>query len=204
VTCVEDALAAIEADADALGFNGWPGSKRYVDFAVEGEWIGRLPSEVSRVAVLVNPTMDEALRVAALPFIDLVQLHGRESHEFCAALSRDGIAFIKAMSVGTAAAEGYLESFGTSDFLIDACVEGAYGGTGQLIDLPRAERFVATHDRLRVWLAGGLTPENVAGAVGQVCPYAVDVASGVEMSENPRRKDLRKIKEFIAAAKSVT
>jgi phosphoribosylanthranilate isomerase len=198
ITNPEDAEAAIDAGADALGFNGFAGSKRYLDLQSASEWISQLPPLVMRVAVLVNPSMEEALSVLALPGIDLVQFHGDESPDFCHAFSRHG--FIKALAARDRDSLAQCKAFRTGSVLLDAFVPGAFGGTGQLIDMALAAEFVREHPALRVILSGGLNPENVGEAVRAVRPYAVDVASGVE--SHSRKKDPSRMRDFIAAARA--
>jgi phosphoribosylanthranilate isomerase len=200
VTNERDALNAVACGADALGFNTWTGSKRHLDLDAAADWIGRLPAFVSRVAVLVNATMDEALRVARLPFIDMVQFHGDESAGFCAEFARTGLPFIKALPLKAGEGTGPGAKFPTRNVLLDAHVPGQYGGTGTLVDCDNAARFVAENRDLNVILAGGLTPGNVAGTVRRVRPFAVDVAGGVESS--PGRKDLSLMRDFIVAARA--
>ncbi len=192
-----DAVAAIEAGADALGFNGFSGSKRYIDLATEAAWIVKLPPLVSRVAVVVNPSEVEARALLAQPGVDAIQFHGDETPAFCAPFKGSG--FIKALSARDLPSLKEAGAYGAGAILLDAFVPGAYGGTGQLIDLELASEFVRTHPHLRVILSGGLKPDNVAEAVRAVRPYAVDVASGVE--SGPRKKDHSLMKEFIAAVR---
>lgn len=199
ITTPEDAEAAIEAGADALGFNGFPGSKRYIDIAAQASWIAQLPPFVMRVAVLVNPTAEEAHALLALPGIDVLQFHGDETPAFCEPFRGHG--FIKAVAARDAAALEASCHYATQTLLLDAYVPGAYGGTGQLIDLPLAAAFVARHRDARIVLSGGLTPENVAEAVRVVRPWAVDVASGVEA--HPRKKDTARMRAFVEAVRSV-
>ena len=194
-----DALAAIEAGADALGFNGFPGSKRYLDLRAASVWIAQLPPMVTRVAVLVNPTAEEAEAIRALPGIDLLQFHGNETAEFCRRFAEAG--FIKALAAKDRAALDGCGGYGRS-VLLDAFVPGAYGGTGHLIDLELAACFVREHPEFSVILSGGLTPENVAGAVAAVRPFAVDVASGVESA--PGVKDRERMRHFIRSAKEIS
>lgn len=203
VTNRADAEAAIDFGADALGFNLFPGSKRFLDLEKESVWIRELPPFVTKVAVMVNPTLAEAERILALPFVDALQLHGNEEAEFCAQIARIGRQFVKAVAVRDAASLENAARFSTSHLLLDAFSPTAFGGTGKQIDFDLAADFVASHRELRVILSGGLTPQNVAEAIRQVRPYAVDVASGVECENNPRRKDFEKMRAFIEAAHSV-
>lgn len=195
ITNREDAESAVALGADALGFNLFPGSKRCVGLDENAAWIAALPPFVAKIAVLVNAPLDEARRVAGHPAIDLVQLHGDEDADYCAALARDGRPFIKALRVQDATVLDRLSEFFTPHVLIDAFVPGEFGGTGARIDLALAGEIVRRHPRLHIILAGGLTPENVGEAVRVVSPFAVDVASGVE--RDPRRKDATRMAAFI-------
>lgn len=197
VTNREDACAAIDAGADALGFNLFPGSKRWISLEENCSWICELPPFVTRVAVLVNAPLDEVLRVGAEPAIHLVQLHGDEDPDYCAELNRQRRPFIKALRLRSGEALPPPELFGTPHILLDTWVPEQFGGTGTMLDFQVAREFVLKHPGLQVTLAGGLTPENVRGAVEKVKPFAVDVASGVE--QEPRRKDSAKMRAFCAA-----
>jgi phosphoribosylanthranilate isomerase len=200
VTNPEDALGAIDAGADALGFNLWPGSKRHIPLDEHASWIVALPPFVTRVAVLVNAPLEEARRVAEHPAIDIVQFHGDESLGYLSEFAALGRPFVIALRLGDSMRPVAQLKALTSNLLIDAAVPWAYGGTGHSIDLAVARSFVAEHREIRVTLAGGLTPENVDAAARAVGPYAVDVASGVEVS--PRQKAVAKMRSFIAALRS--
>ncbi|HWL54477.1 MAG TPA: phosphoribosylanthranilate isomerase [Chthoniobacteraceae bacterium] len=197
ITTPGDAVAAIEAGADALGFNGFRGSKRWIDLHRASEWIAQLPPLVTRVAVLVNPTLEEAEAVLALPGIDLLQFHGDETPDLCDRFAEKG--YLRAFAARDRAVCQEIARYRTRCVLLDAFVPGAYGGTGQLINLELAAEVVRDHRGRFVFLSGGLQPENVAEAVAAVRPYAVDVASGVESA--PGRKDRERMRAFIAAAK---
>jgi phosphoribosylanthranilate isomerase len=201
VTNEADALEAIAAGADALGFNLFSGSKRCVDLDREAGWIQALPPFVTRVAVLVNATLDEARRVAGHPAIDLVQFHGDEDGAYCGEFARVGRPFLKAVRLRDEASITSAASFSTRHLLLDTDAGGAFGGTGKLIDLKLAAECVRRHPTLKIVLAGGLSSVNVADAVRAVRPYAVDVASGVESA--PRKKDRREMAAFVEAALSV-
>jgi phosphoribosylanthranilate isomerase len=200
VTNRADAEAAIACGADALGFNLFAGSKRCIDLEREGEWIATLPPFVTRVAVLVNAPLDEARAVAAHPAIHCVQFHGDEDAAYCGEFARSGRAFIKALRVRDAGVVAEALRFSTRQVLLDADAGAAYGGTGTPIDLALASEVIRSHPAHQVILAGGLRPETVGAAVAAVRPYAVDVASGVEVAGDPRRKDPARIAAFIAAA----
>lgn len=198
----EDAEAAIALGADALGFNFFPGSKRHIVLDENAAWIAALPPFIAKVAVLVNATLEEARRVASHPAIDLVQLHGDEDATYCAELAKAGVPFIKAMRIRDESDIAKATGFHTRNVLIDAHVEGEYGGTGAMIGLPLAREIVERHPHLRIILAGGLSPENVGEAARVARPFAVDVASGVEAGM--RKKDLLKMAVFINAIRTVS
>ncbi len=200
LTNAADTAAAIAAGADALGFNFYPGSKRYLDHATAADWLREVPGSVRRVAVLVNPTLAEALAIAALPFIDGLQLHGTETPEFCRALAAAGVRFGKAIPVGASRLLSDATAFATRTLVLDTQNESGFGGTGSTFPWPIARALVERERALRFVLAGGLTPENVAGAIAVVQPYGVDVTSGVELV--PGRKDHGKLRAFLAAARA--
>jgi phosphoribosylanthranilate isomerase len=194
LTRLEDALAAVRLGADALGFNFWPGSKRYLAPAAAREIIRALPPLVTTVGVFVDPTRDEAMAAAAVSGVQVLQLHGDEPPEACARLP---LPVLKAIRVGGPEALALLDRYAgaVAGFLLDADSAG-YGGSGQTFDWGLAALAAA---RAPVVLAGGLTPANVAEAVRAVHPWGVDVASGVESA--PGLKDLHLVSRFIRAAK---
>ena len=198
ITNIADAEVAIEWGADALGFNFYAGSKRCVPLA-NREWIGDLPPEIAKIAVIVDADYEEALALAALPGITALQLHGREPPAFCQRLAEHGIQFIKALPVTPVDVLRKAPSFFTRTVLLDSADQGDFGGSGRTFPWEIAREFIAENLHLRVILAGGLTPENVAAAVASVHPFGVDVTSGVESS--PGRKDHGRLRAFIAAAR---
>ncbi len=193
----EDAAAAIALGADALGFNLFPGSKRFLELDREASWIQALPPFVSRVAVVVNLPLDDARRLAVRPEFDLLQFHGDEDAAYCAEFARLGRPFVKALRLRDAASVGMADQFSTPHILLDAHAGAAFGGTGQLIDLALAAECVRRHPARHFILAGGLRPENVRAAVDAVRPHAVDVASGVEDAGEPRRKSAGRMERFL-------
>ena len=199
ITTPEDAAAAIEFGADALGFNFFAGSKRYLPIALNRGWIAALPTEIPKIAVLVNPTWDEAVAAAKLPGITGLQLHGAEPPEFCRKLAEWGICFAKALPVTTVDSVRNLPSFSTKTVVLDSSAEGEFGGSGRKLPWQIARDFVEANSHLRVVLAGGLMPENVIEAIATVRPFAVDVTSGVESSV--RCKDYCRLRAFITAAR---
>jgi phosphoribosylanthranilate isomerase len=197
VTNVADGLAAAEAGADMIGLNFYEKSPRYLTVAQAVEISRALPPFVMRVGVFVNP--EEALVTRAIGEcnLSLLQFHGDETSEFCTQFS---LMSIKALRVRDAESLKALANFQTDAFLLDAHSKSGLGGTGEQFNWDQAVE--AQKFGKPIFLAGGLTPENVAEAVRKVRPFAVDVSSGVEIS--PGTKNHAKMKAFIAAAKSVT
>jgi phosphoribosylanthranilate isomerase len=201
ITNREDARAAIEFGADALGFNFFSGSRRYLPVTAAAEWIAKLPAEIVKVAVLVNAKWEEAVALAATPFIDALQLHGTETPEFCQKLAEKGIQFAKAIPVTRTRPLCNLPEYFTRTLILDSSEAGEFGGSGRTVPWGKARDFIEANPSLRVILAGGLTPENVARAVDFVRPFCVDVTTGVESS--PGRKDHGLLRAFIAAARGL-
>ncbi len=194
VTRLEDALAAARLGADALGFNFWPGSKRHLDAAAARRIISRLPPFVTPVGVFVNQSEGEMRAIASETGIQVFQLHGDEPPELCARLP---LPVVKAIPVDQVRTLSRLLSYEVQAFLLDTPSRG-YGGSGEPFDWSLAE---GVSDVAPVILAGGLTPENVAGAIRAVRPWAVDVASGVESS--PGVKNPGRMARFVAAVREV-
>jgi phosphoribosylanthranilate isomerase len=200
LTTPQDAAAAIEFGADALGFNFYAGSKRYLRMDAARDWIAALPNNVEKVAILVNPSWEEARAAAATEGITALQLHGTETPEFCRRLVEGGIRFEKALPVTGRDSVARVPDFFTPTVLLDSGEAGEFGGSGRTFPWETARDFVLAHPELHVILAGGLTPENVAEAVAMVGPFGVDVTSGIESV--PGRKDHSRLRDFIAAARA--
>lgn len=196
ITNEDDAAAAIDAGADALGFNLFPGSRRHVRIEDLIPWISSLGGSALRVAVMVNPSIEEIRR--AQPVFDAIQLHGQETPALCAEAA--GVVW-KAFPLTGDLDAAAVAPFQARALVIDSGLPGAFGGTGALIDLDRAAAFVRGCPGRPVWLSGGLNPGNVAEAVEKVRPFGVDVASGVEAPGNSRRKDSARVRAFITAAR---
>lgn len=199
ITNKDDALAAIDAGADALGFNLVPRSSRYIDIEKAAAWIDNLPKEICKVAVVADANWEDACRIGQLRFIDALQLHGNESPEFCRRLADAGIPFAKAVPVTGSKSLADLPDYFTDTMILDSSARGTFGGTGKPFPWKFAPEFVRHHPRISVILAGGLNPENVAEAVKVVRPRGVDVTTGVEAV--PGRKDHLLIRAFVQAAR---
>ena len=198
ITDLGDALAALDAGADMLGFNFYARSPRYVSPSEARKIIERLPGGVTCVGVFVNePAPAEVERIAREAGLGAAQLHGDETPEYCQSL-RD-LTTIKALRVGAGYDAETAAAYDTDAVLLDAYVAGERGGTGHTFDWALATR---TRERVpRLFLAGGLNPDNVAAALGAVRPYAVDVCSGVETS--PGRKSPELMRHFVEQVRSV-
>ena len=199
ITNEPDALAAIEAGADALGFNLVPQSKRYIDLDAAAGWVVKLPKDIWRTAVVADPNWEDACRIGQLPFIDALQLHGNESIEFCRRLRVAGIPFAKALPVSHSKSLGAIPDFFTDTVILDSASPEGFGGSGKVFPWKFAWQFAQKHREMNVILAGGLTAENVVEAVSVVRPRGVDVTSGVEKKAG--QKDHHLVKAFIEAAR---
>ncbi|MEK7871043.1 MAG: phosphoribosylanthranilate isomerase [Nitrospirota bacterium] len=194
ITNLDDAMVAVDAGADALGFIFYKDSPRYIEPSKAGEIIKNLPPFVNTVGVFVNEKEPEVTRVIESTRIDILQLHGEEPPGFCALFNKP---VIKAIRVKERESITCLANYNVSAFLLDSYNRKGYGGTGEGFDLDIA---VEAKKFGRIILSGGLTPENIADAIEKVRPYAVDVSSGVEASKG--KKDHEKIRLFIERAKS--
>jgi phosphoribosylanthranilate isomerase len=188
ITRVEDARAAVAAGAGAIGFVFWPTSPRFIDPHRARTIAAMLPPFVTAVGVFVNQALDYVNGVASLVRLGAVQLHGDETPEFAAAVSRP---VIKALSVGDADTRAWPAD---TTLLLDVHDPVARGGTGRTIDWTVAAHVAA---RRRILLAGGLTPENVADAIARVRPFGIDVSSGVERA--PGTKDHQRLRALFEA-----
>ena len=202
ITNEADARTAIDAGADALGFNMVRRSARYVDIEKAAAWIDNLPKEICKVAVIADPNWEDACRIGQLRFIDALQLHGNESPEFCRRLADAGIPFAKAVPVTGSKSLASQPDYFTDTMILDSSARGTFGGTGKPFPWKFAPEFVRHHPRITVILAGGLNPENVAEAVRVVRPRGVDVTTGVEASAG--RKDANLVKAFIEAVRQAS
>ena len=194
ITSEADALAAAEAGADAIGLMFYEGSPRYVTLEQAKAISAALPQHVMRVGVFVNA--EEAFVHQALTecMLNILQFHGDETPEEC---SRYPVMTLKAFRVQGEETLAGLEAHSSAGYLLDAYVKDALGGTGATFNWDLAVR--AQEFGKPIFLAGGLTPENVAEAVRKVQPFGVDVSSGVESELG--RKDAEQMRSFVAAAK---
>ena len=196
ITNIDDALMSIDAGADALGFNFVPDTPRYLkNTKAAAKIIEQLPPFITTVGLFVNAASGLIQSIADECHLDMLQLHGDESPQFCQGFNRR---VIKAVRVKDELSCSRLSDYRVSGYLLDTYVKGALGGTGVAFDWSLA---VKAKQYGRIVLAGGLDPDNVASAVKQVRPYGVDVSSRVEAS--PGRKDPVKVRAFIQSVREV-
>ena len=197
ITDLASARVAVEAGANALGFNFWRPGRRYVPPERAAEIISALPPQIWpqiwKVGVFVDEEPTRVLEIAQKAGLSALQLHGTESPEYLEALGT--YLKVKAFRVDQEFSPELLARYRADAFLLDG-TGNSPGGTGSTFDWQRA---VAAKQFGRILLAGGLTPENVGEAVRQVAPWGVDVASGVESA--PGKKDPQRVREFIRAAR---
>jgi phosphoribosylanthranilate isomerase len=195
ITSLADGRVAAEAGADALGFVFYEPSPRYISPEAAAAIIGQLPPLPIKVGVFVNAPKELVLSAMSQCRLDLLQFHGDEPPDYCLQF---GLRSMKAFRIESPDCLQRLPDYPTDAWLLDACAPGKPGGTGQTFNWDLAlEAMKLGHP---VFLAGGLTPENVADAVRRLRPYGVDVSSGVEAA--PGRKDPGKVRAFIESAKA--
>jgi indole-3-glycerol phosphate synthase/phosphoribosylanthranilate isomerase len=200
ITNVDDALAAVDAGADALGFNFCPRSPRYIDPKAARAIMDRLPTYVLTVGVFVNEELDAVRTIASITAgVSSLQLHGKESPEYCKAL--DGYHRIKVFAAGPKFNPWSVRDYDVESIMLDALDEGGIGGgTGRLSNWSVALETRKLFPTL--FLAGGLSAANVGEAIKLVTPYGVDACSLLEYA--PGRKDHERMRAFVAAARKAT
>ena len=194
ITNLDDAHAAIDAGADALGFVFVRKSPRYIEPEVAGEIIKNLPPIVTVVGVFVNEKIEKVREIARHCALGLLQFHGDESPEYCEWYPQR---VLKAFRVKDLSSIEEIRKYSVQGVLLDSYSKDAYGGTGHSFDWSLARKVVPISP---VVLAGGLNPENVGQAIREVRPYGVDVSSGVESAPGTKLK--KKINAFVKAVHS--
>lgn len=190
---MDDALVAVDAGADALGFIFYPESPRCIRPETAAAIIEALPPFIQTVGLFVNADPATIREISNTCRLDNIQLHGDESPEFCRSL---GLRVMKSFRIKNLSSLEPMKNYSVSALVLDAYSPHAYGGTGLTFnwDIAAVAKQYGT-----IILAGGLTAENVRTAVDAVSPYAVDVSSGVE--SGPGKKDAAKVRAFIRNAK---
>jgi phosphoribosylanthranilate isomerase len=194
ITNLPDAQAAVAAGADMLGFVFCAASPRHMTVAAVADIARQLPPYVVKVGVFVNPAESDVFEAISRCGLNLLQFHGDERPEFC---TQFGVMSVKAFRMRDAASLAALPRYPTDAWLLDTYAAEQAGGTGKTFNWDLAVE--AGNLGRPIFLAGGLTPENVADAVRRVRPFAVDVSSGVESS--PGKKDHAKVRAFIMVAR---
>ncbi len=194
ITNAADGLAAVEAGVDMLGFIFHEQSPRYITPAAASGIIRQLPPSIIKTGVFFDAPPEFVFAAISECELNLLQFHGSEPPEYCLQF---GLMSMKAFRVRDAASLESLLEYNTDAWLLDAYAPGKPGGTGATFNWDLA--IEAQRWGRPIFLAGGLTPANVAEAIRRVQPYAVDVSSGVETA--PGKKDHAKIRAFIQAAK---
>jgi len=196
ITNLNDAHAAVAAGADALGFNFYKLSPRYIAPESARGIIDTLPGSILTVGVFVNEESPEAVKaIANRSGVKAVQLHGDESPDYCRALN----SVIKNFSVSTSFDIEQIRAYEVDAIMLDTKDNRLHGGTGRVFDWSIAQQVSRVVPKL--YLAGGLSPENVAGAIEMVHPYAVDACSSLE--DKPGIKNHERMRIFVSAVRSV-
>jgi phosphoribosylanthranilate isomerase len=218
ITSEDDAKAAVDAGADAVGLNFYPKSPRFVTRATAERILQILPARIVKVGLFVNEEVEAVAKAFDDLWLDLIQLHGTEPPDYILQLGHRKVMKVFRMGgKGIQPIEDYLEDYvdaqvdvalgptgnlptdNLSCLLLDSCVKGVYGGSGITGDWAACAEFAVARSEPPLVLAGGLTPENVGEAICRVRPAAVDAASGVETS--PGRKDRRLMTAFVENAR---
>ena len=196
ITNLDDAHAAVAAGADALGFNFYTPSPRYITPASAREIINTLPDSIVTVGVFVNEGSPDAVRaIADQAGVKAVQLHGDESPDYCRALN----SVIKTFAVSENFDIDQIRAYEVDAIMLDTKDNRLRGGTGRVFDWSIAQQVSQLFPK--IFLAGGLSPENVCEAIAMVHPYAVDTCSAVE--ERPGIKNHARMRVFISNVRSV-
>lgn len=191
----------MEAGVDLIGVNFFPGSKRFLTFERAREWLPDFAGAIQRVAVFVRPEWSEVCQVAEAGVVDMIQLHGGETPGFTGRVASLGLPVIYALkATADGAIDPAIHDMTCKHFLIDSSGESGFGGTGVRIPCASLLKMLACQHIRGSFIAGGLTPENVAEVVNLSGVGGVDVAGGVEV--RPGIKSSEKIQEFVDAVRN--
>ena len=190
-----DALAAVQLGADYVGFNFYESSPRYIEGGRAKKIIGKLPKTIKKVGIFVNERLDNVIRIAKNLNLDLIQLHGDETPAYCRQLKKEmNKKIIKSFRVKNKSDLDKIKEYNVDYYMFDSHMEGLFGGTGRTFN-----HSLLKNIGKKFFLSGGLNAKNIKKAIKTAKPFAVDTASGVE--EKTGKKDIKKIKKFIEAAK---
>jgi phosphoribosylanthranilate isomerase len=197
ITNLEDAKLSVEFGADALGFNFYEESPRYVLPETAKSIVDALPADTLKVGVFVDETLEKIADIATFVGLGAIQLHGEKTVEFTAELKKKtDLEIMKTFRVSEDFSPEDVVEYEVDAILLDAYSANGYGGTGEVVDWEIARQV---NQIPRVYLAGGLDDTNVERAISFVAPFAVDACSGIECEEG--RKDRTLLRDFIANAK---
>jgi phosphoribosylanthranilate isomerase len=196
ITREQDMHAVVNSGADAFGLVFYEKSPRHVRLQQAAQIMCAVPPFITVVGLFVNPAAEYVREVLAKVSLDVLQFHGEESPEFCAQFGKPYLKAVR-VKVGVDLVQYAARYAGAQGLLLDAYIEGTHGGTGESFDWALIPQDLP----LPVILSGGLHAGNVAAAIKQVRPYAVDVSSGVESTK--RIKDAAKIAAFIKEVKKI-
>lgn len=200
ITNLEDALVSAKFGADALGFNFYEKSPRYILPEKAAEICAELPTEILKVGVFVNESKDKILKIAVQVPLDAVQLHGDESPKFIHTLKGNFSGeIIKALRVSDDFQPADVLNFEADAILLDAYSKSEYGGTGETFNWKIAKKVCEIFPKM--YLAGGLSSRNIQAAVQYASPYAVDSCSLLEIEKGI--KDLQEVSKFLSAVKEI-
>ncbi len=196
ITNLDDARMCIDARADAIGLNFVAGTPRCISISEARVITDAISGSIPIVGVVANWDLDAMRALLVDAHLDALQLHGDETPSVVSALLPRAC---KAVRIATPDDVAIAKTFPGDDLLVDAKVAGLFGGSGHQFDWSLVADLATER---RITLAGGLTPENVQSAIRAVSPYRVDVASGVEIAGNPRKKDVSRVRAFVSAVAS--
>ncbi|MBA2494606.1 MAG: phosphoribosylanthranilate isomerase [Acidobacteria bacterium] len=200
ITNLEDALLSAKFGADALGFNFFDKSPRYIAPENVREIIEQLPKEVLKVGIFVNESLENIVEIAEIAKFDAIQLHGEETPEFvCRVKAKTNLEIVKAFRVLPEFTPENVLQYEVDAILLDAYNPKEHGGTGETFDWEIAKKIKKLVPKM--YLAGGISADNVSQAIEKVSPFAVDVCSSVEKERG--LKDSQKVKNFIFTVKKL-
>lgn len=200
ITNLEDALLSAKFGADALGFNFYAKSPRYISPEKAREIIEQLPKKILKVGVFVNESLDKIAEIADIAKLDALQLHGEETPEFARELkAKTNLEIIKAFRVSPEFKPEDVFQYEVDAILLDAYNPKEHGGTGETFDWKIAKKVQEIFPTM--YLAGGLSEENVNNAIKIVQPFAIDACSLIEKEKG--RKDAMKTQSFVQTVKDL-
>jgi phosphoribosylanthranilate isomerase len=198
ITNLEDALLSAKFGADALGFNFYKPSPRYIAPPKAREIVEQLPPEILKIGVFVNESLEKICEIAAIVKLDAIQLHGEETPEFVLEIkAKTNLEIIKAFRVSPEFKPENVLQYEVDAILLDAYSPQEHGGTGETFDWEIARKVQEIFPKM--YLAGGLSAENIGQAIENVKPFAVDACSCLEREKG--KKEPIKVNRFISLCK---